>query len=125
MMKMITKELLKKLRVDMDKALNEVGEKHNLSIELGNISFSNIDATGKIEIKTKEIDGISYEQAEFERLCEGYGFEKDDYKKTFSVRNKEFTLLGFNTRASKSPLRVADENGKEYRTTLVNRDRLR
>lgn len=111
---MFTKNELKIYRVEMENALKGFAEKYNFDIKAGNISYDSNSFNIKIEVRQKEINGKSFEQAEFESLCVLFDFKPEDYGKKFNYNGRMFSLTGFNTKAHKMPI-LATSEGKTYK----------
>ena len=119
---MFTKPELKQFRIDFQNAVSDLEKKHEAKISLGSIRFSSYEFSGKITVKKISIpvsDGktISPEQYEFEKYCELYGLQKEDFGKTFSMSGKEFRISGINVKASKNCINITG-NGKQYKTSV-------
>lgn len=110
-----TKEELRTYRIEIEQALQEVAKQHNVNIKAGNISYSANDFKLTLEVSQKEVNGLSYEQAEFNKNCMLYGFKPEDYKKEFSMNGKTFAITGFNHRAHKMPILAKGNDGKGYK----------
>lgn len=111
---MFNKQQFAEFRKDVEKALEEVAKKHNVNITAGKINYSDISFDLKLEVKKVEVNGKSFEQAEFEKVCTLYGFTNEDYAKKAIYQGKEFSLVGFNLRKRKSPVMVKSSDGKGY-----------
>ena len=111
-------------RSDVEAALEDVGEKYDVSIEAGSISYSDIEFKMGLKMKKKNVDGKSFEQAAFEKHCKMFGFKPADYRREFKERATRGTgtevwkLVGFNPNAPKYPMIVENSQGKQYRMTL-------
>jgi len=110
-----TKEELRNYRAEIEQALKEVAEKHNINIHAGNISYTDNDFKLTLGVTKKEVNGLSYEQAEFEKHCMLFGFKPEDYKKTFAMNGKIFTITGFNLKAHKMPIHAIGNDGRGYK----------
>lgn len=110
-----TKEELRTYRMEIEEALKGVAEKHNITIHAGNIKYTENDFKLTLEVAKKEINGQSYEQAQFEKYCMMFGFKPKDYKKTFAMNGKIFTITGFNLKAHKMPILAKGNDGKGYK----------
>jgi hypothetical protein len=113
---MLTGKQFEVLRKEIERLLAPIGERGGLDIKAGNIKYdpNHFDLT--ISFSKKEVNGKSFEQAEFERVAFLYGFEKTDYKRKFAMGGKEFELCGFQMKAKTMPILancVAD--GKKYK----------
>lgn len=110
---MLTKQQFNEFREDFQEALKEVSEKYNVNITAGNISYTNIDFTMKVNVKMNEVEGKSFEQAEFEKYCFMFGFLPEDYGKKAVNLGEEYTLVGFYPRKRKQPVKIV-KDGKNY-----------
>lgn len=114
---MFNKQEFKNFRNDVEVALREVAEKYNVDIRAGKINYTEIDFNMKLEVKAREVNGVSYEQAEFNEYCVMFGFKESDYNKEFTYGNKKYNLIGFKPRSRKYPVLVKKEDGKTYKMT--------
>ena len=112
---MLTKEQFRMFRQDVNEVLKGVADKYNVDLQAGNISYSDTNFTMKLEAKAREINGQSFEQAEFEKYCLLYGFSKSDYNREFILNGRKFYLIGFKPKASKYPALAKCEDGKNYK----------
>lgn len=88
-------------RADVSEALKAVAEKHQVKIECGNISYSDIDFTMKMKVTKSNIAGDS-QHILFDRYCKSYGFEPTDYNRIFYIKGKAYKLVGFNIKSPKN-----------------------
>ena len=95
---MITKELLSELRKDFDRAIEEVGHKYSLSIDLKGISYSDTNASGKIEMSLIQPDGVlqTKERSSWQSMASTYGLDPDLLDKTFVSNGVAHTVAGIN-----------------------------
>jgi hypothetical protein len=110
-----TKEELRNYRAEIEQALQIVAEKYNINIHAGNISYTENNFTCKLEVTKKEVNSLDYEQAEFNKNCFLFGFIPEDYKKTFAMNGKMFTITGFNLKAHKMPIHAVGNDGRGYK----------
>lgn len=85
----------KEFRKDVEEALKDVAEKYGISIKAADISYDSTTVDLKLKCERTDID---VQKAKFEEgvtYMECYGFKKEDYKKPFSIKNKNYTLIGF------------------------------
>jgi hypothetical protein len=102
---------------DIKEALEPIEKKHNVSIKLGTLRYSDSSFNVKIEGLINSIDR-SGERIEFDRLCNSFGLTREDYKRTFLYKGKTYELVGFNLKARKYPY-VAREVGTENTTRFT------
>ena len=113
---MITKELLIKIRPEIDEVLKAVGERHNVVLKLGRGSYDDNGATFKLDVmpvaETGEV--ITPAIKEWHRYAEAYGFDKDDLGKEFVCNRQVFTICGLNPRKRKHPVLAKTSIGKVF-----------
>ena len=103
------------LRKDIEEAIGQVEEKHNVKLSTGKIKYGQYDFT--MELKAIKTDlGIDVEQEEFNKYCILFGFEKSDYKRELKMQGKIYYLVGFNLNSPKNNCTILSLDGKRYRT---------
>lgn len=96
-------EQFKSFKEDFKK-LNEALElKYNISIKLGNISYTANEFSTKMSVY-KKIEGKEAEQLDYEKHCYKYGLKPEHYMKTFSFNGSEFKLKGIKPANRKYPI---------------------
>ena len=102
-------------RADLKNALKEVEEKHGISIDFGRISYTDYEFT--MPLTAIRSDGnTDGKRMLFEQYCKLYGFAKEDYEREFTSDQKQFKLVGFNTRSPKNCCEIyCITNGKTYK----------
>jgi len=121
---MISKELLEKVRSELDAALLTIGAANGLQIRSGNCSYSKTTATFKLEVAEVSEDGeVASKFAEpFVRLISAWSqtLDADDLGFVFSgAHGVQFRVVGLNTRARKFPIVCESlEDGHTYKFTL-------
>ena len=111
----INKETLNNFRSDFTNAVKELEKKYDVVIELGNIHYSAIEFSSKIEVKNKS--DIKSSQQQFADNCWcTYGKVKPEmYQKNFVAKDgKTYTLVGINPRARKNKLIIKNGTGADY-----------
>lgn len=132
-MKEFTRTNLASLRTDIEKALNEVGQKHQIALTIGNIRFSANEFRTKLEafiandtgntVGAKDVRSLK----EYNDLKENgslFGLSESDYGKTFMSQGRVYKIVGLNSNAPKFPI-IAEEvgTGKSYKfkETIVSK----
>lgn len=100
---------------EVESALENLARKFNVSIKAGKIKYSSDNFCLELCVSKKEVDGKPFEQAEFEKYCNYYGFAPEDYRKEFIYGGRKFMLVGFNTSARKLPVIAIAEDGVHYK----------
>jgi hypothetical protein len=116
MIKEFNKTTLNQLRKSINVALSLVEEEHGIELHAGNISYAPNTCTVKVECKTLDEDGKPFDQfaADFAEYCGLFGFEAEDFGKTFQRNGKTFTISGLKTNNRKYPV-LATWDGKTYK----------
>jgi hypothetical protein len=114
---MLTSKEFGVFRTEVEQALQEIGKKYNVNIKGGKIKYSSNSFNLDLQVNKKEINGKSFEQAEFEKYCMLYDFKPEDYRKEFIVKGKTFYITGFALRASKMPILAVNSKGEGYKFT--------
>lgn len=117
---MITKTMLNNFRKDFAEAVKELESKYNVTIHMGNISYSENSFDAKVNVKENLDEKAAEELAknDFTRYCSLFGFKPDDYGKEFIAQNKKFKFVGFNPRCPKNACKIVDENGGVYKAPV-------
>ena len=113
---MLKRNEFRKLRDDISEALEPIAEKYGITIEPGNVSYTDIDATMKLSLKAA--GDVDYELEKFNQLCQSYGFEPEHYRMDVFLSGQRFKLVGFNPKAQKYPLLIEADNGKRYKAPV-------
>jgi len=119
---MLSKKEFEAFRNELEEATKALANKYNVNIKAGHIKYTNNSFNLGLEVTKKEINGKSFEQVEFEKLCLLYGFKPEDYNKQFTSHGRKFAIYGFNNRARTMPILAKGEDGKNYKfSTEVKR----
>jgi len=112
---MLSKKEFDAFRKETELALIELAKKHNVNIEAGKIKYTSDSFNLDLKVTKKEVNGKSFEQSEFEKYCVLYGFQPEDYNKSFVTSGRKFKLIGFKTSARTMPVLAQSEDGKSYK----------
>ena len=115
----ITSKMLKALRQEINQALKEIADNHNINIDCGNCSYGDNEATYKLKINAKNDDGqlITKEYNNLLDLSKSdiNGF---DINSIYTLQGKKVSLEGYSYRSPKYPVHVLDlESGKKYKAS--------
>lgn len=112
----IDRPLLRALNADMEEALKAVAEKHGVSIDVGNASFTSQNATFKVQVAVIGKGGVAdtREAQDFRIFASSYGLSADDLGQTFPYGGKEYTIVGLSRKSSKYPI-VCKRDNREAR----------
>jgi hypothetical protein len=116
---MFNKVNLKTIRADLNAALKAVEQKHGLTIQLGNIRYSEDDfrmqvkafATGKGNVA----DPKEAARIEFEKYAHRFGLIESDFGKKFTVGTITYTICGIKPRAKRYPVIAETAKGTRYK----------
>lgn len=111
-MQRITRDGLRQLRVEINEALKGVAEKHNLTMELGNITFQDAKFTGKIEARikgtpTREEEKADQEQSDYDLHAGIYQLPKRNVIRVFPDGSK-MKPIGWKRKARKNKVIIQD-----------------
>ena len=117
MIKQIDKQVLRSLRSEIKTAKEPLAEKYGIKFDAGNATFSEFNATIKLEIATsKDGDFVTKEGQDFLNYAELLGLSKDMLNKEFTYFGTAYILNGYSPRSSKFPF-IAEkvEDGRSYK----------
>lgn len=129
-MKAITREVLKNLSADIDKALEPIGEKYGISLKCGKAKFS--DDSADITVSAAILATKDYDPARerWKKNVRFTGLTEEDFGKTIFLDGKPYTICDFKSSARKNSIVVRNEAGASYVTDIetvlkaLNRNRL-
>jgi len=117
-----TKQELKAFRDDFKKAVDELEKKYNMTIQLGNISYTADSFHGKLTCNRalSKTEQSAKEKAEWGKLCTLVGLEPDDYGFTYVGNGHTLKVVSINLGAPKNPINLIDERGRLWKTSETN-----
>jgi hypothetical protein len=110
-----SKERISIILKDLELALKEVEDKHGVLFKVGNATFEPKDFSTRIQCfeKNGDIDNVAY--VEFLSLATFYGFNKDDYGKSFAYDGHIYTISGLKKSNRKYPVILERNDGKGFK----------
>jgi len=118
---MISEELLKQLRIELNMAIAEVAKKHKLNLKVTNASYSPSTFTFKLEGALLDKDGmvVDRKRIDYETYCHLYNIKRCWLDKEFTTPDGEtYKIVGLNSKARKNPIIAEDvRTKKRYRFT--------
>ncbi len=109
---------VKQLRIDMQTALEEVANKHGISIRVGNMSFSPNNVNIKVEASVKNSDGETVDKFKEALVKFGKVYLNADFNIDHTYNTKQLgdvKFVGLNSRATKNPIIVQQiSSGKKF-----------
>ena len=112
----ITRKDVKKLRVEMDEALQAVGEKYGLKLETGNISYNDCGFRAKVTASIIDEDGVDKAaKREWDLYAGQFGLKSEWFGKEFNSQGRTFTVVGIKPRARKMPVVAKNGDGSLYK----------
>lgn len=94
----LTKDLLRRIRTKIQGELSKVEEELNITLTLGNCSYSSNRAKFQLELLTE--NGKSKEQEDLENMAQYLNLDLD---KVAEQSNELYKLWGYKSRARKNP----------------------
>lgn len=121
-MKEFTRQNLKKLREEIDGALEKVAKKNNIMLSIGSISFNDDEFHTKLTALVNRVEGQSVKEAKYKADLEKNGFlfgiSGKDYGKTFFSNGETFKLVGLAPSRPKYPvIGESVRTGKKFKFT--------
>lgn len=104
---------LQAIRVDFEEAMKAVEAKHNVKIDLGNMSYTRgSNASAKLTIEAIDEEGVVQSKARLCYLRQGrvYGLKPEWIDQEFTAQNQTFRIDGLASRRRKMPVEVTDVN---------------
>ena len=109
------KNNLNEIRKDFKEAVKTLENKYGVVVNMGNISYSELEFTSKITVISAEKNSEENEKAEFEKYCCLYGLTKDDYGVVINCKGIQYKVIGFNASRPKYCIKAkAVDNGKIF-----------
>ena len=109
------KDKLTQIRVDLEAALEMVGNDNGISFDIGRITYS--QDSFRVQLNAFEaIEGQSAKEVEFRKWAVIYGLEPDDFGKTINLHRGEYVISGIAPKSRKYPiLGTKSSDGKTYK----------
>jgi hypothetical protein len=113
---MMTKDLIRAIRDDVNAALADVARKHGLAMHAGNATFDNNAATFKLVCSTVADNGqtMTPEASAYQKVAGFYGYVP--LFSTVKIGADEYTVVGYNSRARRQPILI-ERNGKVFKAS--------
>jgi len=108
----------KKFRNDFASAVKQMEAEFGVTIKMGGVTYEPDGSAfvSKITVKNTQVNGVSFEQNDFNKHCEHYGFEAKDYNREFTLNGERLKLIGFNPRAPKNSCKIVSlVSGSNYK----------
>lgn len=114
-MGIITKQMVTSLRADIDKALAEVGKKYGVTLNAGNATYSDLEATFKLQVRVAATADFDPEKEIWNRYCKTVNLPEDYYGRTFTSQGATYKICGFKPGARTNCIKIQDvATGKDY-----------
>lgn len=103
---MIDKDLLIKLRTDINAALEAVGEKHGVRLSVGNCRFTAAEATFKLDAVAKTPGGqvVDKDAEAFKRLAGSFGLQPGRLGQELMLADIRHKIVGLQPKRHKYPI---------------------
>ena len=121
MIKRFDAVVLKKLRPEIDRALEEVGKKHGITIKAMNGSYLDQNASFKVEMAIVLEDGtvMTREASDFKRYASLYELKPEDLGREFKERDKTWKIVGVKPSSRLAIVCEDVATGKRYKLDPV------
>lgn len=111
----IDKQTLQAFREDFKAATAELEKKYNISISLGNISYTETEFHGKLTANSKDV----YANTLNNKLLDSLG-AKFTIGDKFVYKNAEFEVIGYNGKKPKMPVMLRNTQTGNQASCTVN-----
>lgn len=112
------KSNLKNIRSLLERTLASALQKHGLTASLGNITFSPTDFRVTLSVATGSGDDVL--KRNWDKYCRLYGFEPEDFGKTFVQGLNKYTICDIKPKSRKYPIIAKREDGSRYKFSTNN-----
>lgn len=92
--------ILKELRKEINEALNLIGEKHNISLNIGNMTYTSSSFTSKLTCEINDAENLD-DKAKSNLSVFGLS---DSFNKIIIFRNIEYKIINANNSKRKYPI---------------------
>lgn len=103
----------KEFRTDLNKAMEDIAKKYNITLTAGNITYDNTTFTIKVNGRRDDVDVDKEKFMEMLGYMQYYGFKEDDYKKEFEMKGRKYYLVGFKP-GNKYDVVAQRDDGKQF-----------
>lgn len=114
---MISKDMVKKFRVDFDKAVQQLAKQYDVEISIGTITLAGTEFRGRITVKMNKVGDVEADKFNFDKVCHFIGLKPEDYGKSFIANGKHLTVKGVDLNARKNTVILEGSDGKTYKST--------
>lgn len=118
----ITVSTLKMLRMEMQNVLDDIAKEHNITLKIGNASYSGKEATFKLHITLNNSNIPTREEKNYDSYVIIDGLPKRGT--IIPIGNTRYKLVGFKSRSTKYPIIALDiDSNKRYKfpiNTVLN-----
>lgn len=98
----VTRQMIRDINADIEKALQSVAEKHGVKISLGSSSYTHTDFTTKVKVETPEAEGANKEKNK--QYAELLGLPTDIVGRTISLQGKNYEVIRLDIGKPKNPV---------------------
>lgn len=112
-----TKANLPTIRADIDTALAAVASKYGITLELGNIRFSEGQFTSKLTATAAETK-TDAARVNWEAHAIRFGLEDSMFGKRFTIAGKRLEICGIKPRNRKYPVLARSTSGEVYKLSV-------
>jgi hypothetical protein len=105
------------MRENLATMFAEFDKKFDVKTTVGNASFTATNIVFKIEFAEKTADGqvLNREAEAFKRNAKFYGFDADDFGKTFIFRREGYKISGLKPKSYRFPILGTRADGKTFK----------
>lgn len=114
-MNKFTRANVKSLRTEIQTALNKIGKKHNILIDIGGSMSFDADSFG-VRLKGRAVaNKTDADKSDFEKHCRKFGMVPAHFGRIVKLPEGNFEICGIKPRGRKYPILVRNGQGKSYK----------
>lgn len=104
-----TDEQFKAFRADANILFMSLQDKYGVEIKLGNITYSKDGFfNSKITVKNKQVNGLSFEQNQWNQHCNLFSLKKEWFGKVIVINGKSLRIAGLDVSKPKRSITLTD-----------------
>ncbi|MBD0788216.1 hypothetical protein HUO09_17815 [Vibrio sp. Y2-5] len=114
----VTPQVCDQMRVELNQALKVLGDKFGVTFVLGNMTYSDIDFSTKLQMKVGQ--GEELERKIWNEYSWSHGFEDKDFGSEFTISGRTAVVSGYKPKARQNKIRFyfKGDSSKQYTTSV-------
>lgn len=111
-----TKEQITEFLTEYNKTIKSLEEKFDIVLKLGKLTYYSQDgiASAKLTLKNNVVNGLSFEQNNWNTNCRSYGLKEEWFEKTIVFKEKRYKVIGLSSTKRDKVVELRDADSKTY-----------